>query len=108
VAFDVFRAAGGTEAERVAIMALASLIFWAKLFEHQARMMAADGTALSAREWADLGWFLFGDPGLMSRLVPYYVRYYGPGFHPRDLDSDALLAAWRRAHEAGEEGWAVI
>lgn len=107
VAFDVYRAAGGTEAERVAIMALASLIFWAKLFEHQARMMAVDGTALSPREWADLGWFLFGEPGLMARLIPYYVRYYAPGFHPRDIDSGALLAAWRRAHDAGLEGWAV-
>jgi predicted metal-dependent hydrolase len=104
VAFDVFRAVGGTEVERIAIMALASVIFWAKLVEHQARMMAADGTALSPREWADLGWFLFGEPAMMARLIPYYVRYYTPGFHPRDIDSEALLTDWRRAREAQREG----
>jgi predicted metal-dependent hydrolase len=52
VAFDVFVAAGGTYAERVAAMVGATLIFWAKVLEHQARMMRADGTLGSLREWA--------------------------------------------------------
>lgn len=98
VAFDVYRAAGGTEPERVAIMAAASLIFWAKLIEHQARMMAVDGTAGSLAEWAALGRYLFIDPGPMAKLVPYYLRYYRPGFHPRDIDSNALIEAWKRGY----------
>jgi predicted metal-dependent hydrolase len=100
VAFDVYRAAGGTYSERVVVMAAASVVFWAKVLEHQARMMSADGTALSPREWLALGRFLFVDPGVMRRMLGLYLRYYRPGFHPSEIDSTALLAAWRQANVA--------
>lgn len=96
VAFDLFVAAGGTYAERVSAMVGASVIFWAKVFEHQARMMRADGTLGSPREWLALGRFLFVTPGGLRRIAPAYLRYYLPRFHPRDIDSDALVERWRR------------
>jgi len=95
VAFDLFVAAGGTYAERVVAMLGATLVFWTKIVEHQARMMRADGTARSLREWTALGRFLFVTPGGLRRIVPAYLRYYVPGFHPRDVDSDALVERWR-------------
>jgi uncharacterized protein len=100
VAYDVFVASGGTYLERVTLMALASVVFWAKVVEHQGRMMKVDGTLLSAREWSRLVRFLFVEPGGMGRVVRLYFEYYRPGFHPNDIDSDALLAAWKREHEA--------
>jgi predicted metal-dependent hydrolase len=82
VAFDVFRAAGGSYAERVLVMAAATVVFWAKVLEHQVRLMRVDGTAASPREWAALARFLFVRPGGMLGLVGPYLRYYLPGFHP--------------------------
>lgn len=101
VAFDLFVAAGGTYAERVSVMVGASVIFWAKVVEHQARMMRVDGTLGSLREWLALGRFLFVTPGGLRRIAPDYLRYYLPRFHPRDIDSDALVDRWRR--EAGSD-----
>lgn len=100
VAYDVFLAAGGTYGERVAAMIGASVIFWAKVLQHQARMMKVDGTALSAREWLALGRFLFVSPGGLRKIVPHYFRYYRPSFHPNDIDSSRLFDAWKRVFDA--------
>jgi predicted metal-dependent hydrolase len=100
VAFDVFVAAGGTYAERVGMMVAASLIFWAKVAEHQVRMMRVDGTLFSPREWGALARFLFLQKGSLLSIVPHYLAYYRPGFHPWDLDNRALLEAWKREYEA--------
>jgi predicted metal-dependent hydrolase len=96
VAFDVFEAVGGTYAERVAAMALASVIFWGKVGEHQVRMMAVDGTVFSLAEWAALGRYLFVDPGGLRAIVPRYFDYYRRGFHPNDTDARPILEAWAR------------
>jgi len=100
VAFDVFEAAGGTYPERTPAMALASTIFWAKVVEQQARMMRVDGTLTSRTERAALGRSLFVEPGGMLTLARHYADYFRPGFHPRDIDSDAALAAWQATQPA--------
>lgn len=103
VAFDVYRAAGGTYLERVTVMVGATMIFWAKVVEQQIRMMAADGLASSVSEWASLFRFLFVQPGGLLRIVPLYFQYYRPSFHPWDHDNRALLDAWRDELAASEE-----
>jgi hypothetical protein len=103
VAFDVFKAAGGTYPERVWTMIGATLIFWAKVLEHQARMMKADGLLFSFKEWRALGRFLFVSPGGLGRLVPTYFSYYRPSFHPWDHDNTAMLEAWKLEIENAPE-----
>ncbi len=98
VAYDVYLAAGGTYVERVWVMAIVSVMFWAKVLKHQVFMTRVDGTWLSPREWGALLRFLFVTPGAMTRLIPLYFRYYRPGFHPNDIDSRGVLDAWRREH----------
>jgi predicted metal-dependent hydrolase len=100
VAFDVYRAAGGPYPERAALMVLASLVFWSKVLEHQVRLMAADGTAGDPAEWARLVRFLFIEPGGMLTLVPAWFDSFRPGFHPWDLDNEALLRTWSASVEA--------
>ena len=96
VAFDVFKEIGGTYPERVVIMFFATVIFWAFVVEHQAEFMAADGIALNPKEWAALVRFLFVEPGGMGALIPEYLAYYKPGFHPWQIDNRALLEAWKK------------
>jgi predicted metal-dependent hydrolase len=97
VAFDVFVAAGGTYGERAAAMALASVIFWAKVLEHQVRMMKHDGNVGSLSEWAALARYLFVEPGGLRPLLARYLDYYRPNFHPDDVDTAHLVDAWARA-----------
>ncbi len=99
VAFEVFLAAGGGYGERVMAMIGATVIFWAKVIEHQIRMMQADGTATSLAEWRALARFLFVEPGGMGALVGHYLKYFRPGFHPSQIDSSGLLEAWKKEYQ---------
>jgi uncharacterized protein len=103
VAYDVYLASGGAYAARIGFMVLASVIFWAKILEHQVRMMKVDGALFSAREWGSLIRFLFVEPGAMRGVMRLYFRYYRPGFHPRDIDSSALIEGWKREYGEGRE-----
>jgi uncharacterized protein len=35
-------------------------------------------------------------PGGLLGLIPMYLAYFRPGFHPWDLDNQALLEGWKR------------
>ena len=39
-------------------------------------------------------------PGLFRKLVPAYLDYFRPGFHPNDIDSTPLLDGWRHEYAA--------
>jgi predicted metal-dependent hydrolase len=74
VAFDVYKAAGGGYVMRAYTMIGATVIFWAKVIEQQARMMHAAGILSSAEEWKALVRFLFVEPGGMARSLACRVR----------------------------------
>lgn len=100
VAYDVFTAAGGDYGTRVYTMIGATVIFWTKVIEHQARMMKASGILFSAREWSALLRFLFVDPGGMLPLFRLYFEYYRRDFHPSDIDSSGVVERWRADYDA--------
>ena len=100
VAYDVYRQAGGGYIERALAMIFATVIFWAKVLEHQVRLMWADGILFSAREWWTLFRFLFIDPGGLTGLFVPYFEYYRPSFHPWQLNNRGLLDAWKAELEA--------
>jgi predicted metal-dependent hydrolase len=95
VAFDVFRAIGGSYGLRARAMVLVTLVFWGKVLEQQVRMMRADGTLGSFKEWRALARFLVGKKGWLRRLMKPYLAYYRRDFHPSELDAAPLLARWR-------------
>ena len=41
---------------------------------------------------ARLMWYLFGTPGVLRRLIPAWIAYFLPGFHPWNHDDRALIA----------------
>lgn len=92
VCFDVYLAAGGKDAERIAAMVLASTIFWFKVAEHQIRFMGKDGIALSGSEWLAFVRFL---ASWVPGVAGLYAQYFRPGFHPNDIDASHLLEAWK-------------
>ena len=102
VAFDVYKAAGGSYLVRAYTMIGATVIFWGKVIEQQARMMKSAGILTSVEEWRDLLSFLFVNPGGMGALLPLYLEYFRPSFHPSQIDSNKILDAWKAEFESSE------
>ena len=95
VAFDVYEAAGGGYARRAGVMLLTTVIFFAFTLWAQANFLAE--RKLLWKPWrlvrgAGQLWIW---PGWFTRLVPAYLQYFKPGFHPDDRDTAQLLARWR-------------
>ncbi len=95
VAFDVYRAAGGGYARRVAIMMLTTAVFLIVQTTVHARLLARRRILHKPWRWARGIARLWIWPGFFVRLVPVYLAYYLPRFHPARRDTDALLAHWR-------------
>ncbi len=95
VAFDVYTAAGGGYARRTLIMLLTTVVFFAAQAITHARLMATREILWKPWRWVRGATRLWIYPGYFTRLVPAYLAYFGPGFHPDDRDTQSLLASWR-------------
>jgi predicted metal-dependent hydrolase len=54
-------------------------------------LLAQDGIGGIAAKWR-VGMYLFGRPGVLRRLIPAWIAYFLPGFHPWNHDDRALIA----------------
>lgn len=96
VAFDVYREVGGGYVRRIAIMIATTAIFFAAHALAHARLMSERGVLLRPWTWLRGMRRMWIYPGYFLRLVPAYLSYYRPGFHPSDRDTAELLARWER------------
>ncbi|HUJ58708.1 MAG TPA: metal-dependent hydrolase [Kofleriaceae bacterium] len=97
VAFDVYRAAGGGTLRRVWMMVVTTAMFFAVQGAAHARLMGSRGILLRPWRWLRGIARMWIWPGYFIRLVPAYLSYFRPGFHPNDRDNGALVATWRGA-----------
>lgn len=93
VAFDVYKAAGGGYANRVAIMLLTTAVFFAVTFAVHQRMLRE--RRVPPWKWLRGIRRLWIYPGFLTRLTPAWLAYFKPGFHPDERDTRALLEEWR-------------
>lgn len=96
VAFDVYTAAGGSYALRVVTMFTVSLAFIAKVCDLHVRLLKHDGELMNLRAWAKGLYKFWGPRGHFTSLIPAYLRYYRPGFHPWEKDDSALIARFTK------------
>lgn len=91
VAFDVYKAIGGSEFVRVSEMMFVSVIF--PLFSgiHLMQLMKESGELGNVKSWAKGFNYMFGKPGIFRKLLPAYVKYYSPRFHPWNHDARDLV-----------------
>lgn len=103
VAFDVYRATGGSETRRIAVMATMIALTFPFVLSSLTVSLARDPRARRqplrvARE----AYRLFTGP-LFKGLMPELASYLRPGFHPDDIDTTALLDRWQ-AELFGSDG----
>lgn len=96
VAFDVFRAVGGTEGTRIGVMLAMYSLTLPLTYLSLALAVVRDDTARRqpvrvARE----AYRLFTGP-VFRGLMPELAKYLRPGFHPDDIDTSGLLSRWQR------------
>lgn len=102
VAFDVYQAVGGTYALRCITMLSVTARFMAKVASLHYRLMRADGQHKKLDVWLRGSWKCWGPGGYFSSLLPAYLRYFRPSFHPWEQDDSALVE--RFARELGFTG----
>ncbi len=90
VAFDVYRAAGGGYFRRVAIMILTTIVFFIVHPIVHVRLMAR--RRILHKPWT---WLRGLSQPMFLPLIPSYLSYFRPSFHPGDRDCNELLDQWR-------------
>lgn len=95
VAWDVYEQTGGSYAVRAGAMVITTVVLGAVMAYATGRMLHADGKLFDLRNnWKGFT-ALFGRQGRMTRLLPKFMDFFRPGFHPNDHDTNALVAEWR-------------
>lgn len=109
VAYDVFKkVARGSYLTRVLSMLQVSLTFPLHVFMIMAHMFRVDGVKNSFSLWMRGLWWLYGWGGLYPRLLPHYLAYFIPGFHPwKHGDMDIYQRWTQRFHETGGDAIAA-
>lgn len=70
-------------------------------------MFKVDGAKNRLAMWAKGLWWLYGWGGLYPRLMPHYLAYYLPGFHPWKLGDLKVHQVWTAAFERSQ-GNAIV
>ena len=94
VAFDVYRAVGGSESLRIAVMKRASFFIGLELMRALLYILRKDGQLFNVKLWRSGIVGLFGKQGAFSGGLSPYKDFYAQGFHPWQQDTRQLLVDW--------------
>jgi predicted metal-dependent hydrolase len=95
VAFDVFRAAGGSERLRIRAMRIMSTIFLVGTVLFTVESLLRDRATYNPRRLAHSLAELRHSPFLARKVWHRLGTYNVEGFHPDDIDNTELLERWR-------------
>ena len=93
VAFDVYRALGGSESWRRRWMRLVSWHFTTDVLRQTARNLWHDGELLRWRTLKSAASFFFGEHGLVRHTFKPWRDYFKPSFHPMQQGGE-LAERW--------------
>jgi predicted metal-dependent hydrolase len=103
VAYDVYQKVigGGVIGyiRRCFALLMATFIFWVLVIPFHIGLVRKEGQLFNLRGWLRVSNFLWGSPGVLRRMIPDWLDYFKPGFHPWDHNNahflnglDALVA----------------
>lgn len=81
VAFDVYKATGGTESERIVMMPFVTVGLAVVVARYWSVILKED----SSDGLLDAIKILFGRKGFVTSLIPNYFKWYKPKFHPKHI-----------------------
>lgn len=100
VAFDVLtKVAKANYFQRIAGLLWESLLFPMHTFLIMNYMLKVDGVKQRWKVWLKGLWWLYGPRGLYVRLMPHYLAYYLPGFHPWRFGQTRTMQTWLDAYQ---------
>lgn len=100
VAFDVLtKVARASYFTRVLTMFWTSVLFPFHVFAIMNHMFKVDGIKQRWRLWMKGLWWLYGPGGIFLRVIPHYLRYYLPGFHPWQSGDMRVARTWLDTYE---------
>ncbi len=107
VAFDVYEAALGRHWRswllRCVSMLSVTMYFCGFAWLHLIHFVRRDGQSSKLRGWLGLLRYMFVTPGPFLRVLPAWLAWFKPGFHPWQHDNQALIEQARR-----EDGLATV
>lgn len=74
------------------MMLLATRNFLRLRYQGAIELLRQDGITGWRAHWGVLRYTL-GSPGILRRIIPQWIAYFLPGFHPWNVDDRALIAA---------------
>ncbi len=101
VAFDVYRAIGGSEFVRITEMMTVSVMFPLFTFIHLVQLMKETGELTNVKSWLSGMVYLWGKPGVLRKVLPSYFKFYSPRFHPWNHDARELVEQAKQKYLAG-------
>jgi len=100
VAFDLYRAMGGSERRRILWFAYIGLQFFVESGLQTAINLWRAGLWWRPRTWWGGARFLLGRGGVWRACALPLLRYLRPGFHPAQLADAAEMAQWLESQRA--------
>lgn len=95
VAYDVYNLIGGGYFTRILTMLVVTFFFFTVVGIGHTRMLWADGKLFDIKNNLKGLWYLWSPKGLFPKLLPQYLDFFRPSFHPSDHDTEQLLDDWR-------------
>lgn len=99
VAFDIYRAAAGSDAWRTRWFRRVTVMFLGDLMRQTVDNLGREGQLWRWATWKSAARILFGRDGLLRGNWSAWRRYFRADFHPSQQDS-ALAARWLEANRA--------
>lgn len=100
VTYDVFQQVGGTYAERTFYLAFSTFLLGVMATYFTGRMMLNDRKNLSLKDGVRGLWRMWGWNGTFSSLIPTWLDYFRPDFHPWQHDNSELIARFKEQIQA--------
>lgn len=98
VLYDLYYEVGGGYLGRVVTLVPAWMLLIGITLAAQAQMLAKDGKLLNVRDNVKGLWYLLGVNGLVTSMIPEFLAYFKPGFHPWDQDNKHLIDEWYKTN----------
>jgi uncharacterized protein len=95
VAFDVYRFAGGGYWRRASWYLVLSLFLLADIVIQTTLSLGTARALLRPSTWVSAARFWLVRPGILWQVLPLWLSYLSPRFHPWNHDNIDIVRAWR-------------